>query len=455
MAFKRDLFSKDSSRISLLDRIKTVGQSLRDVKPADVAFMAANVAVGVAAKTLVVGSLAAVGVTASTILGGAAVAIAGGAAVGVARVALSHALKRNEGPLFSRENLKKVALGSAISAATFGVLSGADALATHTDIGAKAAEKLTSAFNGVKGWLFGAKAASVAVAPVATPAVANDLPEHCEILKKSNGVVEGFKIDVGPSHPDFSKINTDCENKWGQAIRAERGLADVEAPQSVATAQAVVEAKPHSSHKAGHGLKKVMKAIVAAKADVPAVPANDLASQEIKEVMKVTSQAEVNDVYAAERMSATIADTTGVAPAEGTSVQDMAAQIHPDNPETYLKAIQQQAPQLDKEHVAAVVKTHVPKDYSAPVSFNSDYTILKPEMGSQDVVIIRDVNSDEPKKGIRVLWKAVTRALGGQAESPSTKDFLKTYGPGEVEGMVKESMEAYQQTQPLPQAALQ
>lgn len=132
---------------SLFDRIQKVGRFLSD-KKVDIAFAGVNVAIGAAAKFAVVGALSAAGVTAAAgIAGGLAVAVAGGAATGIARGLVSHAMGRSEGKLFSKEFGRKVLLGSAISGATFGLLSGGDAFLHDTEAGQWVGNKLSSVFN--------------------------------------------------------------------------------------------------------------------------------------------------------------------------------------------------------------------------------------------------------------------------------------------------------------------
>lgn len=119
----------------LLNRVKQVGENLRNTTKADVAFLAASIGAGMGAKTAAIAGLGLLGATGGVGLAAVGVALAGGAAAGLAKAGVKHiqaVRKGSDKKFFSRETLMSTASTAAISAATLGLSEALEYFTGHS-----------------------------------------------------------------------------------------------------------------------------------------------------------------------------------------------------------------------------------------------------------------------------------------------------------------------------------
>lgn len=474
-------------RKTLWQRAIGAGQDLKNIKPSQVAFMATNIVIGAAvgklgnaASAYLAGTAAtALGLTAATSVGGVLLAGAGIAvATSVGTTVFTHIARKGlsrgaealaarmgeesrssnllrkfassngqaDQKIFSKAFALKAVTGASISALTFGIVKQDDVmnLVESTKLGKEIVSRVatgTKALSGIfnlqaaKGWLSDIKSHL---------GIKNNLPA----VVKDKCIIDKYGYEIQKATPDEIKL---CEDKWKAALASKEVVLE---PISAAKAPVVTEvatdavAQPPESPAKGKGFMGKAKAAlkhVAAKVTMPTVTvpvdAHDaLKAKEIADVLTVGTQDQLNEIIVRERLSNFIEQTTGVRPADDADLREMAKKMSALNPEATLKALAQQAPQLDKDHVAALCKTAMPKEFGDMTTVNTRCDQYKSAMTPQDVVILRNTNElGSANKGITVIHRTAVETAGEGVHVPSKGDIPTTgFVAGHVPEIVKQ-----------------
>lgn len=382
---------------SLFDRVKKVGQFLSD-KKVDIAM---NVAIGVGAKVLAASVL--------TASGGLAVAVGGAALASVGRVVAEHVKERRSvtiqpedsrdwgresnllvQKIFSKDTAKKMAFGSAISGATFGLLSGGDAVLHHTEAGQHAAnwvgEKLSSVFNAhapdfMKGWFAKpvAPVAPIAVVPVVTPVVVDApvVPEETPLVTFEEPKPEVKHHVHHHAHQHIPKVNQD---------------ALVQSQNEIAQEQVV--SMPENS---GDALPEI--APVEDEPLPPLLDDTDIITNVRGDVIEIQPEPEA-PVEPVPSAPEAVYQPTGDDRVDMLHDVVAAAEQDPATSPADLEALKN----LKPEQVAKICDIEMPKTFGAENHINVDCKTYKPEMDAGDVSVIKNVTEPDPKKGLRVLF---------------------------------------------------
>jgi hypothetical protein len=148
-------------------------------------------------------------------------------------------------------------------------------------------------------------------------------------------------------------------------------------------------------------------------------PVVDTAAEELAIAQKAST-----DEYVMERLRGFVLTTTGVEPPADASPLELAKQMSENDPEAVLKSLEQQAPKLDREHMAAFCKSDVPTSFGSENTINTHCEVLKPEMGEQDFMTVRNMNEPESKKGLRVLFAKARSMTAGFIDRVAVREVV-------------------------------
>ena len=180
---------------------------------------------------------------------------------------------------------------------------------------------------------------------------------------------------------------------------------------------------------------------VAAKMPVSTASSQDLAAEAVAKAKMAVTQEDLTNNYTMERLRHSVKALTGLeAPADATAM-DLAKQINPNHPDTIIHGIQQQAPQLKAENVAVSCTVEIPKERSSVNVIKTLCYKFKEHMGGNDIAIVSDSNTADPKQGLRLLYKKAISAVSGVVRASATNNFIgeNISGPN---GVVQEMTEA-------------
>jgi multisubunit Na+/H+ antiporter MnhB subunit len=456
---------------NFLKRVRQVGESLRHPTPETIAFVKSaafvglSIGAGIGAKA---GALALFGV--ATGGAGLAAAVIGGAAVGLSKAAVKHLKERNQeggSKFLSLLTLKTAGISAAISTATLGyselfehftgeTVTHALGKAFHKVAGT-VSEKLFDLMPG--GNLHAQTLDNVprpmaivpeapTTAPVAdivqdnvpkpmsvTPApvvdtVQDNIPKPMAITEPTAPVAEPVprvapqkavllndRMAVG-QHPTLDNSIREKAIAWVHRFDS--------LPKAV-PATHVAEITPNN--------------IPPNNIPVPATPTQDLAAQAIAKAKLAVAQEDLTNHYTTEHLRQLVKGTTGIDAPEDVTAEVMAKQLNANNPEAFLKAIQQQAPQIKVENLAASCTTEIPKERSSVNVIKTLCYKFKEHMSGNDVAVVDNSSEADPKKGLRLLYRKAMGAIGGAAQVQSTNSFIaeNISGPN---GVVQEMTEA-------------
>jgi len=407
-----DVRQANENQPSLWGRVKNIGQSLKSMKPSDIAWMGGNVAVGMAAGKI---GMAAVGLTlgaaavtsaAGVLAVGATTAVIGGLCSGFARAALTHVREQRKIDEESRIGFiqsliqdrdarqalgKKLLIGSAVSVASFGVFQGGAAFLT-SDTGQELTAKVSDKFNAlarfIPSWKGFARVLTDKL-PMSSAIAATPL--------QTVPVVPNVIVNPTPDQlPQGVKIPTMDEM---------RQLA-----------------------------KQVQPSVKGA--GVP-LTHSQIAERAISKASMAASQTELTNSYTLERLRQLIKDTTGVDAPDNATAADLAKQFHEPNHEAFLKGIQQQAPQLKVENLAASCDIQIQKENGSRNIITALCHKFKPDMAGNDVVVLTESNKT------RILYR-IAKVFNNVEVKVPTNDFMMDKvisAGGEIEDITKKALE--------------
>lgn len=430
----------------LLSRVKKVGENLRNIKMTkeDVVFGAASIGAGLLAKTAAV---AAVGVAS----GGSAIllAAAGGAAMGLVKAALKHGREgKNIGSFFSRTTLMSTVSSTAISVATLGY-SGLFECAT----GQTLTHALGEVFQKAADKLF--HLAPFGNAFAAAPDINPDpVPEHLK------GVVPTSEPAILPdgTQADFMEEEDVGEPDVEPALQPANHMPP--APlRTIAVPSETPEVKPDSGVVIGENKNiddatraKALASVAEGKSlDKPSsVPPStatpqELTKQAISNAHLAVTQEELTNHYTMERLRELTKATTGIdAPPNATAedlAKDLAKQYNLSNAESFLRGIEQQAPQIKAGNLAASCTVDIPKEKSSVNVIKTLCNKFKDHMEGNSIVIVENPAEPDPKGRLRLLYRKAVAVVSGGSLNQSTEAFIgeNIAGPG---GVVQEMAEA-------------
>ena len=421
--------------------LKNRADQVKNMTVSDWKWVGANVAVGAATKLAVGAAIGATG--GSALLIGLAGATAAGAAVGLTRAYREYRKEQAFQPatspfdkyapvttnrFFTRKTLMTSVSSAAISAATFGVLSGVE----HAT-GWNPFQSLANIFNKTvdRGMAF------IAESDFMKEQVARELGNGFDMtngLAQKNAAVkyEAFKPtrDVVPGVVEgksgHAGIDSDIREAALNSVKpkAVPVAAAIPATPAVAPVAPAAPATPPVSTSA--------KGVDIGKAMPKLPPQPDGASIDIKGndgvtrnvyVQKPNAAAELANVQSQQRQQFMEDHLRGLIakdmqPAPGTSLLDMAKMIVPRNPDAYLNALKEQAlksaPVVDGSKMAAACVADIPKtpaELSARGGFTANAcNVVKPDMENGDFVIVRDAHTPG-RNGLRVLFRDALDAI--------------------------------------------
>jgi hypothetical protein len=457
----------------LRDGVAASAERVRNMTASDWKWAGLSVGAGVAAK---VGVFAALGVASG---GTVAAALLGGAVVGVTRSAINHVresqkaqpkstwkallgLEKNyiqKDHFFSTKTLMNTASSAAISAATFGVLSGVEHFS-----GVNIAEKINQGLSRTFNWAADRVAGTSWWQSFASRETARMIADGYDMSHGLNARSGKIKFDV-PFDVSENKATVGANKNIDDATR-EAALAKVRAWEATQVkAPAAIPAPAAVAIPAGLEGRTLAESAIGNETgmtvprDMPDAPMPDPSKPveiEIKTADGETTiikahpmpnlseeyaiaQNAIEKEYVTAHLRQFILNTTGVAPDESMSVEDMAKQIVPSNPRAYLEVLARDAAEkavkLDPSRMAAACVTDLPKTAAALAGqghvLPNTCAIAKgmEEMADGDYVLVRDAAEAEPnaKRGLRALFKeTMDGAADGAAEKAKEKtaDFI-------------------------------
>lgn len=414
------------------DAARASVQNIRNKTANDWAWTGATIGVGAAAKFgLLAGATALVGASAMPVIFTAA---AGGAAVGLVRAGMKHIREQKEANpnstwkallgfernyvapnhFFSKKTLMSTASSAAISAATFGVLDGIEHF-TGINIGQHINKGVSALFN-----------------KAATPVGGGiDLVNS---LQHASGKVTYDVPFVAPRAALEQTIAT--EN-----LSAEKA-APVAAKAKVAEFHKVAPAAHHALPAKVTPvveLPEIAKAIAPMTIDVD-VAGKGSVSVELPQLPNVAqelarAQVAVNAQYVEDHLRDVILQTTGVAAPADMSVDAMAKEIAPNNPQALIKVTENYAPKLDASKMAGACVTQIPTSQAALLAHNNVVPTtchsVKADMAAGDFMTLRDaaVNDPTPKKGLRLLFSAAKTKITDFIDTAVSREAVPSLMP--------------------------
>ena len=493
---------------TLTSATKAVGGFLRDtaVQSADrLRNMTANdwkwaglsVGAGVAAK---VGVFAALGVASG---GTVTAALIGGAVVGLTRSAINHVresqqaqpkstwkallgLEKNytqKDHFLGTKTLMNTASSAAISAATFGILSGAEYVS-----GVNIAEKLSRGIN------YGAEKAGAGISRAFNAAVDRVVETQWwktyaqeqvkGMLAKgfdlSNSLKAGsgkIKFDVQfdtAKHTATAGANQNIDGATREAALAKvraweatQVKAPVAAPASATVATpAGLEGRTLEETKFGDDTgmtvprdmpdvqmpdptKPVEIEIKTADGETTIIKAQPMPNMSAEYAI---AQQALNNEYIADRLRGEVHGLTGKAPNADMSVEEMAKLVVPRNPDTYLRVLAQEAGdkavKLDPTKMAAACVTDLPQTSEALAQqgnvIPNTCAIAKgmEGMAEGDYVLVRDAAEQAPstKRGIRALFKQAIDGATAQVKEKTASFIDKVVAGYEIPDMTQQKI---------------
>lgn len=489
-----DFIPNPEERIAspLPERAGRVRRFLRDHKT-DLAWGAGNAAFGAAVKLLTASTIAAGGAS------GLLVAVGGGVAAGVARQLVSHirerrqaeyepaqtrreAVAREIGLVFSKDfgkkALEKALFGTMMSAGGYALAGFGEAFINNTETGAKVAEvaksgvgKLSALFNdkvaAVKGFFAPSvpktityevphNAVVISADPVAeTPAPVVDKPKTglrhklAHALKQAvvppaeaPAVIEPtVPVPTEPIAPTpAAEIAPAPQGEpVPEIVPAEQTAPQPLAPEPVAVAGATF----HVAVDLPDGTQTTL--------EVPPVP-------NLRDELKIAQDA-LDHEYVDTTLRAKLTELNGVEPSADMTVRDMAAQIIPEDPDSYVETLKQTAVkngmQLDPSKMASACVADFPKSVDQLVAQGGRFPatchtpIERGNMTDGDFVVVRDKDVTQPtaKRGLRVLF---AKLFGGETMNPN--EFIDMRVSREtLPEMSAEAIAAHAPTQVAPQ----
>lgn len=391
-----------------LNRIKKVGENLRNTTREDVAFLGLSVGAGLVAKAAVLGAL---GVAS----GGATVvtALAGGAAVGLAKAAVNHVRDRKNGrdcSFFTCATLMGTASSAAISVATLGL---SDAFEHFT--GQTIGHVLGDAFNKVTrgspaklfklvplGNLYAADIGlSREIGTIPPSPVIDDVSPDAVAAEVMEEVEEDGGVDFAPANPPKPMAMIPSAPGSAKAVTLPQATANSISDGPNPRIDDDVRARALAWAKAMNPVGAVANPVV------PSVPAEEVVS------LRDLSPSAIANI---DSKNIVIDTDTGVkvrmpaVPNIGAELGTVNAAIHE------AAAVAGEDPsELDPRKMAAACVTELPNSQEA---FNAQNGVLpnrcvvvdgKTEMSAGDYVIVRDGAEPKPsaKRGLRVLFAAI------------------------------------------------
>ncbi len=410
----RFLGSAPQNKPSLLNRVLSAGKSLKSIKPHDLAWMGGNAIVGMAASKIGVGLagiiISSAGVsTVGVIAAGTAAALVGGAASGVARGIFAHiraqskiertekrtlfaAFQQEAHALYHSQEFRKKVMWGSITAGLFGGLT----TFLSTDIGQTLTTHVKDTFNHL---------------------AQNEVSRWGQFAKNLHTKLP-FPAAVAAPIPALP-------------LSEQPPVVAIQAPSEPLNP---VEIYPEAEEARNKTIEKARKSL-------ESETSKQIADRMIAKAALIVPQTELTHHYTTERLRQLIKDTTGIDAPENATPIELSQQFHASNPEAFLKGIEQQAPQINADHLAVSCETEIPQKKSALNIINTICQKFKPNMDGNDIAVLRDINNPDPEKGLQVFYRKAVSAIGGIETKQSTEAFTHEFITG-PDAAVQEMAEA-------------